>query len=242
MFELRRLPVLQQKAVSELLAQQLAPKDKKKDKQVFDKRVVDKAVVVFACNDRLKTDGIPKLLVDSTADGVIGGFFDHVATIVKTLNDRIAPLDAEQRLRRDAAQRLMQTALSRGKGFLRADMSIQYAAFRTLVAELETEKPAADVKTLGIGYLVRHVKAHLAPYGHATTAPDGSSIEKASDDWHAAYESFAIAVRDRYETDPATQALLLGPYQKEVDAHIEAQRVARAKLKAKKQAAATSDA
>ena len=72
-------------------------------------------------------------------------------------------------------------------------------------------------------------------------APDGSSIEKASDDWHAAYESFAIAVRDKYETDAATQALLLGPYQKEVDAHAEAQRAARAKLKAKKATAVASE-
>ena len=231
MLELRRLPVTLQKTVGEVLQKLFAEKT---GKNAFDKRVAEKAAKVFEHTALLHTNGIPKLVVDNTADGVIGSFYDGLGSIIRVLNDRIVPLHATQKVCRDAALRLRQTAFPNGKRFLRADMTVQYTAFRKLVSALESEALAQDIKTLGLEYQVSHLKAHLKPYGHAATAPDGSSIEKASDDWHSAYESFAIAVRDRYESDALMQTALLGPYQKELDAHIEEERVARARRKAKK--------
>lgn len=227
MMKLRRLPVGRQRAAGEGLRHRLE-KLSAEDRAKLDTGVMASANRVIAKSDTLTvTGGAAKLTVDNAGDQVTSGLHTIVEAVDNGLTDAVVPLSDEARARKAAAQLVLRRAFPLGTRFLRDDMTLQYAAMRKVVSTLHEADVKEAIDVLGLGYYVRHIEAHLEPYGVAAGGVGQSPAEKASDEWHEAFEDLVIDVRKVYRGDAAKQALFLSDYEKELAAHIADQQAAR---------------
>lgn len=136
--------------------------------------------------------------------------------------------------RRRAAERVLGAAFPNKVSFLKSEMSLQFRAMREVVSALRSPALAEDLKSLGHAGHVGHLEAHLAPYGVAVKAPDGTDYERLSDAWHGAFTRFVAAVVSRWPEGHATRERLLKPFQRELDARRAEQAAARKARRARK--------
>jgi len=179
---------------------------------------------------------LPPLLVDGSADTVFAAFDGLLASIVRGMTDRvIAPLPPPQAKKKAAAAHLRQRAFPNGVDFLSRSMPLQYDAMVTVIGTLRDDAEcAAAVKELDAGYFVDHMEAHLAPYGRAVRTTDDRDLEAVGAAFHTAYVDLVVKTTALHGGAAAIRARLFNPYETEVAAQREEERLARARAKTRK--------
>jgi hypothetical protein len=179
---------------------------------------------------------LPPLLVDNSTDTVFGAFDAFLASIVRGMTDRvIAPLPAPQAKKKAAAAHLRQRAFPHGVDFLSRSMPLQYDAMVNVIATLRDDPECvAAVKELDAGYFVEHMEAHLAPYGRAVRTTDDRDMESVGAAFHAAYVGLVVKSSAHHAGVAEIEKALYNPYQTEVAAQREEERLARARSKTRK--------
>ena len=227
MMDLRRLPISRQRAAGEGLRHRLGELTPQ-ERENLDADVMSSANRVLELTSTLsEPTGVPKLAVDNAADQITAAFHTILGAVANGLNDTIVPLNDDARAHKAAAQTVITRAFGLGTSFLRQDMTLEYVALRQLVTTLEEPDVNEAVNALGLGYFVTHIAAHLGPYGVAAGSVGLSTMEKASDAWHEAFEYLVIDARKAYRNDPERRTLFLADYEKELAAHIADQQAAR---------------
>lgn len=227
MFDLVRLVLSRQRRVARTLAEVAADEEATRGLHPEVRQALSEAVAMGA---RLESgQDLHPLMLDTTTDGVFGGFESVLDGTVRCLSDRvIKPLSSAQAARRAAALRLQQRLGASNVGYLNRSMPLQYQAMRTIVTLLRTDAECvAAVALLGLGDLVAHMEAHLGPYGRAVKAVDGRDLEADADAFHAALTRLALRTLTYHEGDTAAQKRLLGAYETELAAQREDGRQAR---------------
>lgn len=227
MFDLVRLVLPRQRRVAQTLAELAADDSATQGLHVEVREALTEVVATGARLD-LGLNFNP-LLLDTTTDGVFGGFESVLDGTVRCLSDRvIKPLTADQARRKAAAQTLQQRIGASNAGYLNSSMQMQYRVMRSIVDMLRSDAECvAAVLELGLGDLVTHLEAHLGPYGRAVKAADGRNQEADSDAFHAAMTRLAMRVLTYHERSPELQKRLLGAYETELAAQREDGRVGR---------------
>lgn len=238
MLDLQRLIIVRQRRLSQSLAETAEDKAFVKTLATEVRTALTETVTA---GEALDSDHVlPPLLVDNSTDTVFGAFDAFVASIVRGMTDRvIAPLPAPQAKKKAAAAHVRQRAFPHGVEFLSRSMPLQYDAMAKVIATLR-EDPAcvAAVNELGAGYFVDHMEAHLAPYGRAVRTTDDRDMEAVGAAFHAAYVRLVVKIT-AYHADAATiEMRLCNPYQHELAAQREEERLARVRTKTKKAEAA----
>jgi hypothetical protein len=238
MLDLQRLTIIRQRRLAQSLAETTEDKAFVKTLATEVRTALSEAVTA---GQALDSDHIlPPLLVDNSTDTVFGAFDAFVASIVRGMTDRvIAPLPAPQAKKKAAAAHLRQRAFPHGVEFLSRSMPLQYDAMVSVI-DILREDPAcvAAVNELGAGYFVDHMEAHLAPYGRAVRTTDDRDMEAVGTAFHAAYVRLVVKIT-AYHADAATiEMRLCNPYQHELAAQREEERLARVRSKTKKAEAA----
>ncbi len=227
MLELPRLTMQRQRrvylALLDLLADKIATKPMHADVRASLAKTVDLGAGLSVDRE------LPPLVLDNTADAVIGAFDDLLESVERLLNDRVVrPLTEEQTQMKNAATTVRQFAFAEGTDYLVASMPLQYKGMRATADALQNNKTcAAAVKTLHLGWAVDHLIAHLAPYGRAVKAADGRDLEAVSDAFHAALEDLAVKTTAHHGADKAIRSQLLGAYETELAAQREDERATR---------------
>lgn len=227
MFDLVRLTLVRQRRVAQTLAELVADEAATRSLHAEVREALRVTVETGAMLELGQS--FNPLLLDTTTDGVFGGFERILDGTVRGLNDRvIKPLTPAQARKRAAALTLQQRIGATYKGYLNRSMPLQYKAMRAIVDLLRTDAEClAAVQALGLDDLVAHMEAHLGPYGRAVKAADGRDLEALADAFHAALTRLALRVFTHYEGDAAVQKRLLGAYETELAAQREDGRAAR---------------
>lgn len=216
LLSLPRLPVARQRNVTRELAEALAGKARKN----APAGLLPLADAVLAAGEGLAATGENSAFaIDVATDRVVAGIYAVARAWAKGLPDGVVALSPEQRRLRAAAQTILREAFARGTGFIHRPMDLEYDALVALVEALERPAVAAAVKTLALGPMVDHLRAHLAPYGFAVKNPAGEDLGAASARWHAAFRTLAGAVPAHDDATGSWSKTLLGAYQRELKAH-----------------------
>lgn len=219
--ELTRLPIARQRRVGIAIREMLADKAPNKS-SAMPAPVKAAATVVEGLIDRLDPGyELPVLLLDKATDSVYYGFRAVVEGIEQCLDSRIVKeLSKDQLKKKVAATTLAQRALADDMGYLAAAMSLQYTGMLALVDKLNGDTQCKGaVEELGLGYLVEHMEAHLAPYGRAVKAADGRDMEAESAAFHEAFEDLLVAARAHAGKSSDLYKKLRESYDFELEAH-----------------------
>lgn len=92
----------------------------------------------------------------------------------------------------------------------------------------------AAVKELDASYFVDHMEAHLAPYGRAVRTTDDRDMGAVGAAFHAAYVGLVVKSTAHHAGAAEIEKRLYNPYQHEIAAQREEERLARARSKTKK--------
>ena len=234
MLDLQRLIIVRQRRLAQSLAE--TAQDKAFLKTLApDVRIA--LTVTVTAGQALDSDHVlPPLLVDNSTDTVFGAFDAFVASIVRGMTDRvIAPLPATQAKKKAAAAHLRQRAFPHGVDFLSRSMPLQYDAMVNVIATLRDDPECASaVKELDAGYFVDHMEAHLAPYGRAVRTTDDRDLEAVGAAFHASYVGLVVKSTAHHAGVAEIEKRLYNPYQTEIAAQREEERLARARLKTRK--------
>jgi hypothetical protein len=238
MLDLQRLIIVRQRRLSQTLAETAQDKAFVK---TLDPDVRAALTATVTSGEALDSEHIlPPLLVDNSTDTVFGAFDAFVASIVRGMTDRvIAPLPAPQAKKKAAAAHLRLRAFPHGVDFLSRSMPLQYDAMVTVIATLRDDPECvAAVKELDAGYFVDHMEAHLAPYGRAVRTTDDRDMEAVGAAFHAAYVALVVKSTAHHAGVAAIEKRLWNPYQNEIAAQREEERLARVRTKVRKAQAA----
>lgn len=171
---------------------------------------------------------LPPIVVDNSADSAFGGFYAIVTAIDGAVNDRVVEPTPEAVAARRAASTIVLRAFPKGTGFITQSMALQYEGMTQVVDRLRRDEACVDgVKTLGLGWMVDLLEAHLEPYGRIVNRGDTRDAEAASNAFHAAFRTLAMRALDHHEADADIRARLLGAYERELDAQREEDRASR---------------
>lgn len=234
MLDLAGLTLPHQRRVAQALA--LVAEDKGFVKALHAETRAALTAAVTAGQSLTTLREVSPLVLDSTTDAVFAAFDDVLEGIERGLTDRVVrPLTEEQARKKAAATTLRQRVFEGASDFLSLSMPLQYRAMTDALKVLTTQRNCVDaVKELGFGWFVEHLKAHLAPYGHAVTAADGRDLDAASDAFHGALTELALraAVHERGDAD--VRKRLFASYETELAAQRDEEREARQRAKKRK--------
>lgn len=192
-----------------------------------------------SAGQRLETGvALSPLVLDTTTDSVISAFEDILLGIERVATDRVVRPSPEVLAMKSAAMTLRQVALPNGTtSFLDLSMPLQHKAMDSLVTVLTGDKTAvASVKTLGLGWAVAQIVAHLEPYGRMVRAADGRDLQSESVAFHDAFTTMAVVVSSRHAGDAEIHRRLFGAYDTELEAQQAEEREGRKRSAAKKKA------
>ena len=238
MLDLQRLIIVRQRRLAQTLAETAQDKAFVRTLAPDVRAALTETVTAGAALDSEHI--LPPLLVDNSTDTVFGAFDAFVASIVRGMTDRVvAPLPAPQAKKKAAAAHLRQRAFPHGVDFLSRSMPLQYDAMVTVIATLrEDPECVAAVKELDAGYFVDHMEAHLAPYGRAVRTTDDRDMEAVGAAFHAAYVGLVVKSTAHHAGAAEIEKRLWNPYQNEIAAQREEERLARVRTKVRKAQAA----
>lgn len=219
MLTLTRIPITRQRRVAQSL------KDAFEDKAFVKSLEADvraSLVDVVGIGEGLDTGHLlAPLLVDNTADTVFAAFEALLEAIINGMSDRlIAPLPEARAKKKAAASVLVQRVFSQNKGYLSADMPLQYDAMCKVIDTLRKDPEcAAAVRELGLGWFVDHLEDHLAPYGRCVKTKDNQDLEAVGAAFHKAFVRLQMKAGANHEDDPAILTRLGSAYETELEAH-----------------------
>jgi len=236
MFEVPRLVITRQRRVAQAL-QDLAGDAKAMKALHADLRAAVQAAAEAGARLETGREFAP-LVLDNTTDAVFSALDTLLGAVEQGLNDRVVkPLTEAQSHKRVAATTLRQKVFPTGADFLSLSMPLQYKAMRAAVDALTRDKECAEaVRELGIGWLVEHAAAHLAPYGRAVKAADGRDLDAESDAFHEAFARVVVMVEAHHAKDADARRAVLGAYDTELTAQRADERDARKRAREKKNA------